>query len=399
MRPPWTASCTACGERKNFRAKGNLPLALSFCVAGSAASNCRARGVTGIERIDERQHIADRAPAFGRSAPRLLLVPALCALSGRFLLLRRLFRKGSAGRLRVMHPVCIVARYVGEILQQALKADMLVVIAANGGRCVRSAKFCVFVVQHGHAARADSHAPLTDRADDRKIPVIQMKGHTVFPAIVEDRHLLFSILTEDGIAASAEPVSGIKRLRQGLERADRLRGKTANEKTRVRVDDLSMTSFAVIKHEPHLPFRYGSIIAGAVYNNTDSLAHTDAGTLEMQKNRLKGGFSRKDGPSDRIRTCGILHPNLSGILFPLVYSGFRRFLICFTYSLTLLSPLFPGAPAPSVVIYVVKNASRPVSGECSPVPDGKRFVFQTVCIVTLSRRLCKLFLSRGRLKG
>ena len=57
----------------------------------------------------------------------------------------------------------------------------------------------------------------------------------------------------------------------------------------------------------------------------------------------------------------------------LVYSGFRCFLICFTYSLTLLSPLFPGVPAPSVVIYVVKNASRPVSGEDSPMPDGKRF--------------------------
>ena len=42
-------------------------------------------------------------------------------------------------------------------------------------------------------------------------------------------------------------------------------------------------------------------------------------------------------------------PNLSGILFPLVYSGFRRFLICFTYSLTLLSPLFPGVPEPYVV--------------------------------------------------
>lgn len=57
----------------------------------------------------------------------------------------------------------------------------------------------------------------------------------------------------------------------------------------------------------------------------------------------------------------------------LVYSGFQCFLICFTYSLTLLSPLCPHVPAPSVVIYVVKNASRPVSGEDSPVPDGKRF--------------------------
>ena len=68
-----------------------------------------------------------------------------------------------------------------------------------------------------------------------------------------------------------------------------------------------------------------------------------------------------------------MDPNLSGILFSLVYSGFRRFLICFTYSLTLLSPLLPGIPEPYVVIYVVKNASRPVSGEDSPMPDGKRF--------------------------
>ena len=68
-------------------------------------------------------------------------------------------------------------------------------------------------------------------------------------------------------------------------------------------------------------------------------------------------------------------PNLSRILFPLVYSGFRRFLICFTYSLTLLFPLFPGVPEPYVVIYVVKNASRLVFGEDSPVPDGKRFAF------------------------
>lgn len=79
------------------------------------------------------------------------------------------------------------------------------------------------------------------------------------------------------------------------------------------------------------------------------------------------------GPSGATRTPGLLIPNLSGILFPLVYSGFQRFLICFTYSLALLSPLFPGVPAPYVVIYVVKNASRPVSGELSPMPDGKRF--------------------------
>ena len=131
-------------------------------------------------------------------------MPALCALSGRLFLLRRLLRKGGAGRFRVMHPKCVVARYVAEILRQAPESDVLVVIAANGGRCVKS----------------------------------------------------------------------------------------ANEKTAFRMNDLSMTSFAVVKHEPHLPFRYGSIIAGAVYNNTDSSVHTDAGTLEMQKNRLKRRFLR-----------------------------------------------------------------------------------------------------------
>lgn len=86
-----------------------------------------------------------------------------------------------------------------------------------------------------------------------------------------------------------------------------------------------------------------------------------------------------------VRTFDILVPNLSGILFPLVYSGFRRFLICFTYSLTLLSPLFPSVPEPYVVIYVVKNASRPVSGELSPVPDGKRFAL-----------LCGLYCNSGQ---
>ena len=171
MRPLWTASCTVCGERKNLSAKGKPPLGaevfifLYFYIV-NAASNRRARGVIGVQRIDERQHIADRALALDRSAPRLLLMPALCALSGRLFLFRRLLRKGGAGRCRVMHPVCIAARYVAEILQQAPEADVLVVIAANGGRCVRSAKLCVFVVQHGRPARADGHAPLADRADD-----------------------------------------------------------------------------------------------------------------------------------------------------------------------------------------------------------------------------------------
>ena len=92
-------------------------------------------------------------------------------------------------------------------------------------------------------------------------------------------------------------------------------------------------------------------------------------------------------------------PKKCRTLFSLVYSGFWSFLICFTYSLTLFSPLFPGVPEPYVVIYVVKNASRPVSGELSPVPGGKRFAFQIVCIVTLRRVLCKWFLRKRQLKG
>ena len=107
----------------------------------------------------------------------------------------------------------------------------------------------------------------------------------------------------------------------------------------------------------------------------------------------------RHGPSDRIRTGGILLPNLSGILFPLVYSGFRRFLICFTYSLALLSPLFPGVPEPYVVIYVVKNASRPVSGEDSPMPDGKRFSFLCGLYCNSEQTVMQEVSARVRLKG
>ena len=37
-------------------------------------------------------------------------------------------------------------------------------------------------------------------------------------------------------------------------------------------------------------------------------SETQKNELLTQKNRLKGGFSMKGGPSDRIRTCGILLP-------------------------------------------------------------------------------------------
>ena len=151
--------------------------------------------------------------------------------------------------------------------------------------------------------------------------------------------------------------------------------------------------FVVLPH--HSYYRYFYPLTTVVM----WLGTTKNRTFNAEKPPFWAVFLKKGGPSDRIRTCGILLPNLSGILFPLVYSGFRHFLICFTYSLTLLSPLFPGVPAPYVVIYVVKNASRPVFGEDSPVPDGKRFAFQIVCIVTLSRRLCKRFLQGWQLSS
>ena len=119
----------------------------------------------------------------------------------------------------------------------------------------------------------------------------------------------------------------------------------------------------------------------------------------IRKQPLKSADFRGCGPRWETRTPGLMVPNLSGTLFLLIYSGFQPFPICFTYSLTLLSPLFPGVPEPSVVIYVVKNASRSVFGEDSPVPDGKRFAFQIVCIVTLSRRLCKRFLQGWQLSS
>ena len=53
----------------------------------------------------------------------------------------------------------------------------------------------------------------------------------------------------------------------------------------------------------------------------------------------------------------------------------------------------PGVPALSVVIYVVKNASRPKTGDFSPAQSGKRFRISVGRIVTLRAGLCKSFLS------
>ena len=59
-------------------------------------------------------------------------------------------------------------------------------------------------------------------------------------------------------------------------------------------------------------------------------------------------------------------------LFIVVFSYFCSVLVTLWHS---LKGLFPGVPGLSVVIYVVKNASRPVPGELSQEPDGKRLAF------------------------
>ena len=71
---------------------------------------------------------------------------------------------------------------------------------------------------------------------------------------------------------------------------------------------------------------------------------------------------------------------------------FRTFLTVFyrfrSFSVTLVpsfEPLFPPVPRVSVVIHVVKNASRSKEREAFSIVQG-------VCIVTLGRGLCKWFL-------
>ena len=79
----------------------------------------------------------------------------------------------------------------------------------------------------------------------------------------------------------------------------------------------------------------------------------------------------------------------------MVFSHFRSLLPTLQTSLNLR---FPGVPALSVVIYVVKNASRPKPVTFSPAQDGKHFAFQVGWIVTLSKGLCKCFLPGAQRK-
>ena len=59
---------------------------------------------------------------------------------------------------------------------------------------------------------------------------------------------------------------------------------------------------------------------------------------------------------------------------------------------------FPGVPALSVVIYVVKNASRPKPVIFHRPRTGSVFAFQVGWIVALSKGLCKYFLPEAQRK-
>ena len=75
--------------------------------------------------------------------------------------------------------------------------------------------------------------------------------------------------------------------------------------------------------------------------------------------------------------------------FPMIFHHFR------SYSVTLVTsykPPFPLVPRASVVIYVVKKRF-PLKR------TGSVFYIQGVCIVTLGRGLCKLFLRGWQLSN
>lgn len=75
--------------------------------------------------------------------------------------------------------------------------------------------------------------------------------------------------------------------------------------------------------------------------------------------------------------------------FIAVFRTFRSVLLILWASLNLR---FTGVPRLSVVIYVVKNASRPVPVSIHRRRTGSVSQFRVVCIVTLRAGECKCFL-------
>ena len=107
------------------------------------------------------------------------------------------------------------------------------------------------------------------------------------------------------------------------------------------------------------------------------------------ENPLKSyDFSGFSGPSDWFRTSGLVASTGIENFFRTFLTVFYRFRSFSVTLVTSLEPPFPPVPRVSVVIHVVKNASRQKK-------TGSVFYVQSVCIVTPGRGLCKWFL-RGR---
>jgi len=98
------------------------------------------------------------------------------------------------------------------------------------------------------------------------------------------------------------------------------------------------------------------------------------------------------GPSDRIRTCGILHPNKAKRFFLVICSAFSRFSVGSRYSLGIYKPVFHRCPGAVCGHFCGQKRFPPQTGDFSPAQDGKRFRVCVRRIVTLSGGLYKSFL-------
>ena len=109
------------------------------------------------------------------------------------------------------------------------------------------------------------------------------------------------------------------------------------------------------------------------------------------KGHRKGGLWL-NGPSDRIRTCGILLPNKAKQFFLVIYRAFPCFLVGSRYSFGICKSAFHRCPGAVCGHLCGQKRFPPKTGGFAPAQDGKRFRISVCRIVTLSRRLCKSFL-------
>ncbi|MBR4424608.1 MAG: hypothetical protein IKS66_01535, partial [Oscillospiraceae bacterium] len=87
------------------------------------------------------------------------------------------------------------------------------------------------------------------------------------------------------------------------------------------------------------------------------------------KSTENNAFSVLFGPSDRVRTCGLVVPKTYGNTFLLGKAASQPFPLRKGYSRVLFFPPIPPAPNAVVVKHVVKKRSR-VPGSPSAAPAG-----------------------------